>query len=104
MKKNIGLSVLLMAALAIAFASFKAEKKVFITRSGHVWFYASTPLENIEAHNHQVSSALNTANDSIAFSALNKGFEFERALMQEHFNENYMESDKYPKSTFKGKI
>jgi len=40
----------------------------------------------------------------LEFSVLIKGFEFDRALMQEHFNENYMESDKYPKAVFKGKL
>jgi polyisoprenoid-binding protein YceI len=61
-------------------------------------------LENIEAVNNEVSSALNLQSGEIGFAVLIRSFHFERALMEEHFNENYMESDKYPKSIFKGKI
>ncbi len=76
----------------------------YISKNGHVWFIASTPLENIEAHNGQVVSILNAADGTIQFSMLIKSFEFKIALMQEHFNENYMESDKIPKAGFTGKL
>jgi len=75
-----------------------------ISRNGHIWFYSHTPLEDIEAHNRQVVSILDISTGDIAFNLLIKSFEFKKALMQEHFNESYMESDKYPKSAFKGKI
>jgi len=75
-----------------------------VTKSGHIWFYSHTPLEEIEAHNRQVVSIIDETTGEISFMLLVKSFEFKRALMQVHFNENYMESDKYPKSTFKGKI
>jgi polyisoprenoid-binding protein YceI len=75
-----------------------------LTKNGHVWFYGKTPLEEIEAHNRQVVSIIDESTGEINFMLLIKSFEFKRALMQEHFNENYIESDKYPKSTFKGKI
>jgi polyisoprenoid-binding protein YceI len=76
----------------------------YMTQSGLITFFSKAPLENIEAFNNQVSSAINTANGEMAFSLLMKGFRFEKALMQEHFNEKYAESEKFPKASFKGKI
>lgn len=69
-----------------------------------VHFFSEAPVENIEAKNKLASSILNTASGDIVFQVPNISFKFEKPLMEEHFNENYMESDKYPKSTFKGKI
>jgi YceI-like domain len=79
-------------------------QNIFITKRGQISFFSKTTLENIEAQNNEVSSVLNIQNSEIVFAVLIKGFHFERALMEEHFNENYMESDKFPKSIFKGKI
>ena len=78
-------------------------QKVF-TKEGHVTFYSKAPLENIEAHNNKALGIIDMSTGVTEFSVLLKGFEFEKALMQEHFNENYVESDKYPKATFKGTI
>jgi polyisoprenoid-binding protein YceI len=75
----------------------------YMTRTGHISFYSNAPAEKIEANNYQVSSALTTAGDLI-FQVPIKSFEFKQALMQDHFNENYLESDKFPKATFKGKV
>ncbi len=75
-----------------------------ITKNGHIQFYSHAALEDIEAHNHQVNSALDVESGDLVFKVLIKSFEFEKALMQEHFNENYMESDKYPNAVFKGQI
>ena len=61
-------------------------------------------MENIKADNNQVTSVLNVPTGELQFSVLIKSFHFEKALMEEHFNENYLESDKYPKSFFKGNI
>ena len=74
----------------------------YLTRSGHIKFFSSAPLEDIEAHNYKVLSVVDLAKGEIAVNMLIKAFEFEKKLMQEHFNENYMESGKYPKSTFQG--
>lgn len=74
------------------------------TKTGHIWFFSSAPLEDIEAHNHQVTSILNKESGEMVFKVLMKGFQFEKALMQEHFNEKYVESDIYPEATFKGNI
>lgn len=61
-------------------------------------------MEDIKADNNQVLSIIDASSGKMAISILMKSFMFKKALMQEHFNENYVESDKYPKATFKGSI
>lgn len=78
--------------------------QVQIARNGHVSFYSDAALEKIEGHNHKAASTLNTTTGAISFKMNIKAFEFKQALLQEHFNENYMESATYPYSTFKGQI
>jgi polyisoprenoid-binding protein YceI len=85
-------------------ASIPANAQKFITKTGYIKFYSDAPLEKIEAHNRQVNSALDIASGGFVFKVLMKSFEFEKALMQEHFNENYVESDKFPNATFVGTI
>jgi polyisoprenoid-binding protein YceI len=75
-----------------------------ITRNGSISFYSKAALENIEANTKTAASVLDKKTGQLEFSVLIKSFMFEKALMQEHFNENYLESDKFPKSAFKGKI
>jgi hypothetical protein len=78
-----------------------------ITRAGHVHFFSSTPLEDIEAATHQMSAILDLSNGSsagFAFQVPILSFHFEKALMEEHFNENYLESERFPRSTFEGTI
>jgi hypothetical protein len=79
------------------------EKKLF-TKTGLITFNSKTSIEKIQAVNKKVLAVLDVATNKIEFAVLIKGFEFEKALMQEHFNENYLESDKFPKATFKGKF
>jgi len=76
----------------------------YLTKSGAINFYSKAPMEDITADNNQVLSIVDAATGKMAISILMKSFLFEKALMQEHFNENYVESDKYPKATFKGDI
>lgn len=94
-------TLIILLALVL-FQSLEAQK--LVSRNSYIWFSASTPLEDIVAHNRQAVSILDPADGSLAFNLLVRSFEFKVALMQEHFNENYLESDKYPKSTFQGKI
>lgn len=76
-----------------------------ITKTGQITFEASVPsFEEVKATNEAVSCVLNTKTGEIASLVLVKGFRFKIALMEEHFNENYIESNKYPKATFKGKL
>ena len=79
-----------------------AQKRYF-TKNGNISFSAGSG-EDIDGINKTTTSVFDAATGQLEFAVLVKGFEFKRALMQEHFNENYMESDKYPKSMFKGKI
>ena len=91
-----------IAVIAGCILSASAQKH--FTKTGHIWFYSHAPLEDITAHNYQVSSVLNTESGGLAFKVTMTGFQFEKKLMQEHFNEKYIESDKFPESTFDGKI
>jgi hypothetical protein len=76
-----------------------------ITRSGEIKFEASMPaFEEVAAKNNTVSCLFDTSTSEIAVLALVKGFRFKVPLMEEHFNENYIESDQFPKATFKGKV
>jgi hypothetical protein len=77
---------------------------VYFTKNGHISFFSKTILENINADNNQIISVLNTQTGLLQFSLLNNAFHFPKAKMEEDFNEDYMESSKYPKSTFKGII
>ena len=78
--------------------------QVYLTRNGKITFFSQAPLENIEATNNDVTSILDTKKGEFAFVVLIKSFRFKKALMQEHFNENYMESKTFPKAIFKGNI
>lgn len=94
---------IIFMALVLLAGWGQAQTKYF-TKQGKISFYSETPMEKIEAHNSRVTSVLDAESGKIEFMALIKAFEFEKALMQEHFNENYMESSKYPKASFKGTI
>jgi polyisoprenoid-binding protein YceI len=91
------------ALLLFSIYGFSQAKK--ITKTGEINFEASVPsFEEVKAQNKTATFVLNTETGEIAALALIKGFRFKIALMEEHFNENYIESNKYPKATFKGKI
>jgi polyisoprenoid-binding protein YceI len=77
----------------------------YLTKTGTVAFEASVPsFEEVAAKNNSTTAILNVENGEFAALVLINGFRFKNALMEEHFNENYAESDKYPKATFEGKI
>jgi len=90
--------------LAITFLFMGASAQKYMTKTGFVGFFSHTPVEDIKGDNNQAASVLDISNGELVFQVLIKSFHFEKALMEEHFNENYMESEKFPKSTFKGKI
>ena len=95
---------LLIVALLLASCATFAQDKL-ITKTGKVTFEASVPaFEEVKAVNSGTTFVMNPASGEVAGLALMKGFRFKVALMEEHFNENYIESDKYPKATFKGKV
>ncbi len=88
----------------LAFASNIIIAQKYFTKSGTVNFDGSTKMEKIAAVNNKATAVYDAASGAIEYGVLIKAFAFEKALMQEHFNENYMESSKFPKATFKGKI
>ena len=76
----------------------------YFTKTGSISFYSHAPIEDIRAINQQVASMLDIKTGDILFAVLIRSFVFRKAMMQEHFNENYMESEIYPRSTFEGRI
>ncbi len=92
----------MLAITMSASLSFSQDK--FYTKTGKIIFHSKAALEDIEGKNKTVTAVVDSKSGAIQFSVQMKGFEFEKALMQEHFNENYAESDKYPKAEFKGTI
>ena len=76
----------------------------FITRAGHISFFSASIMEDIEARNDKVAAVFDLGSGQVAFSVPVHEFQFKRTLMQEHFNENYMESEKFPKATFTGQL
>lgn len=95
---------LFVFALFLSFGSLSAQTKK-VTKTGEITFEASVPaFEEVKANSRNATFVLNTDTGEIASLILVKSFRFKIALMEEHFNENYIESDRYPKATFKGKI
>lgn len=89
--------------LYLLLTSHVYSQKRYFTKNGNISFSAGSG-EAIDGVNKTTTSVFDATTGQLEFAVLVKGFEFSRALMQEHFNENYMESDKYPKTIFKGKI
>jgi len=95
---------LLILVLSMLTLPVRPQDSLWFTRSGHIYFISHTPIIDIDANHYQVGSFLNAATGEMAFTLLMKSFQFTLPLAEEHFNENYVESEKYPKATFKGKI
>ncbi|MBS1782554.1 MAG: YceI family protein [Bacteroidetes bacterium] len=95
---------LLLITIILASGIYQASAQKLITRTGKISFFSSTPIENIEAFNNEVAAAIDGKTGEVVFIVPIKSFRFEKALMQEHFNSDYLESDKYPKADFKGVI
>ncbi len=98
MKRNLFLVILFLFVLQ------NANAQLYYTKNGSVSFFSKSPLQDIEADNNQVVSVLNIQNGKLEFSLLNNAFHFPKAKMEDDFNENYLESDTYPRSSFKGTI
>lgn len=95
--------LLLCCLIGLGFPEARAQDR-WATRTGNVRINASTPLEDIDATNKRVNAIFRPADGAVAVVMLIPEFQFRRKLMQEHFNENYMESEKYPKATFSGEV
>jgi len=93
---------LIFALSAISYLQVSAQ--LFSTSSGFVGFYSKTNLEDVKAENNSAFAMINIPKRELAFIVTNTAFDFPNKLMQEHFNEKYIESEKYPRSTFSGTI
>jgi hypothetical protein len=98
---NIRIMVIIVALFV---SNYIYGQNIYVLKSSKIHFYAGTPVEDIEADNLNATSFLNIKTGEVIIAIPNKEFHFKSALMEEHFNENYMESEKYSKSEFKGKI
>lgn len=94
----------LFFTLTVLFLYTGLKAQVWVSKSVTSSFFSSTPVEDINAESKSGASAIDTKSNNIIFKVSNTSFQFKKKLMQEHFNENYMESDKFPTSDFKGKI
>jgi polyisoprenoid-binding protein YceI len=94
------IGVILLAWLSIN----QAGQDIYVCKNAVVTLYSKAPIEDIDARTDKGTSVFNAKTGDIAFSVPIRSFKFDKALMQEHFNENYLESDKYPQATFKGKL
>jgi polyisoprenoid-binding protein YceI len=94
---------LMVIGFVLLTVAARAQERYF-TKAGKIEFYSKAPLEDITARNNTVMAVLDKGTGAFQFNVPMKGFEFEKALMQQHFNDNYVESDKFPKAEFKGAI
>lgn len=96
--------ILTLAISAAMVTVGKAQNAICSSLSCKISFFSSTPVEDISAVSSNAAGVISLQTREVAFKVANPSFEFPNKLMQEHFNEKYMESEKYPISTFKGKI
>ncbi|MBA2745200.1 MAG: YceI family protein [Flavisolibacter sp.] len=93
-----------LSGLLLCLPAINADAQRFYTKTARIEFLSKAPLEDIRAVNKTAAAIMDIKTGAIQYAVLMKGFEFKKALMQEHFNENYIESDQYPKAEFKGVI
>lgn len=93
--------IIIAALCSIAFSGFSQK---YTAEKSFVSFYSHGTIEDIAAENTKTVSLFNTATGDVVFAVPIKEFEFDKSLMKEHFNEKYMDTEKFPKSTFQGKI
>jgi YceI-like domain len=94
----------LILVLGFGCLALSAKGQKYSTEQTFVSFFSDAAIEDITAENKKTAGAFNSATGDIAFSVPIKDYEFAKSLMKEHFNEKYMESEKYPKATFQGKV
>lgn len=98
-------SIMISLALIISFSAYSQTNEKLISSKSHIKFYSHTAVEDIEANNYASVSTINTETGEFVFSVPMQGFEFEKSLMQKHFNsDNFLDTKTYPKSKMVGKI
>src|SRR5688500_4815908 len=95
---------LIVLIAGFGYISVTANAQKYTTEKTFVSFFSDAAIEDITAENTKTAGVFNSATGDIAFSVPIKEYQFEKSLMQEHFNEKYMETEKFPKSTFQGKV
>jgi hypothetical protein len=95
-------NIFLIVLMVLGGDMLKAQ--IYLGKTCDIRFYSSGPIEDISAINKTAKPIFNAATGEVAIKITIKGFEFDKKLMEEHFNEKYMESDKYPYATFTGKV
>jgi polyisoprenoid-binding protein YceI len=95
------ITIILLAWLS---TTYQAGQNLYVCKNAKVSLYSSAPIEDIKAETQTGASVYNASTGELDFSVTISTFKFPKQLMQEHFNSDYMESDKFPKATFKGKI
>lgn len=99
------LTFVFITLLAFALTAFQPVATKFISKAGHISFYSHTPVEDITANNYKVTSTIESSSGEIVFSVPMQSFEFEKALMQEHYNsKDFLNTKAFPKAKFTGKI
>ena len=101
--KKLGLVIAL--GFIVTMSSFRPDDTKVITKTGHINIFSHTVAEDIKANNYKVTSTLDPASGAMVFSVPMQGFEFEKALMQKHFNSpKFLDTKQFPKAKFKGAI
>ena len=93
-----------LAIFLFLMLSVQVNAQIFTGKNGEINFFSETPIEDISAVNNKLSAVFDASTNDLVFQLNITDFKFPIALMQEHFNENYLESDKYPNSTFSGTV
>ena len=102
--KNLKISLIIVAIVSVT-ALYGESPIKYISSKTHVKFFSTTPIEDIEANNYATVSTISPSSGEVVFSVPMQGFEFENAMMQQHFNnEHFLETNVFPKSKFKGTI
>lgn len=95
------ISIVLLAWMSII---NQAGQDIYVCKNARITLYSSAPIEDIKAETSTGASVYNAASGELDFSVPIRSFQFDKSLMQEHFNSDYMESDKFPRAIFKGKV
>ncbi len=98
------MKALLFCFVALFIAGQMHAQGRFFTKTGRITFYSSAPMEDIDASNKTAAVVLDAVSGALQLQVLMKGFEFKKALMQDHFNEDYVESDRFPNGVFTGSV
>lgn len=93
-----------IALILLVWFSNQAGQDTYVCKNAKISLFSSAPLEDIDATSNSGTSVFNAATGDLAFIVPIRSLQFQKSLMQEHFNENYMESDKFPNASFKGKV